>query len=281
MKLTLQSTRTLNNGVEIPILGFGTYRAKRGGETVKAVKHALEVGYRHIDTAAIYGNEEDVGQAIRESGVPREDIFVTSKLWNTDHGADRAAQAFETSLKKLQLDYLDLYLIHWPVEEFRLETWKVLEDLYKEGRVRAIGVSNYMTWHLEELLKEATVIPQANQVEFSLYLNQQTLLSFCTSDNIAVEAYSPLTKGRKLNDPPLLEIAKKYNKSPAQILLRWGIQQGLIVLAKSVNPERIAQNAEIFDFEISPKDMTVLDSFNQDLRTGWDPSTQKLWRDSR
>ncbi len=279
--MSLDTRITLNNGIEIPIFGLGTYRAKSGGETERAVLSALDAGYRHIDTAAIYGNEEDVGRAIEKSDVPREEIFITTKLWNRDHGYENALNAFEKSLKRLNLDYVDLYLIHWPVEELRLETWKALEKIYKDGKARAIGVSNYMQWHLDELLPVAETIPAVNQVEFSPYLYQKNLQQYCEERGIKIEAYSPLTKGKKLNDPKLVEIAQRYGKTPAQILLRWCVQKGTIVLAKSSRKERIVENASIFDFEIKPKDMELLDQFNEGLRTGWDPSTQKLWKDSR
>lgn len=280
-ELDLTTRIKLNNGTEIPIFGLGTYRAKAGEETEKAVLTALEVGYRHIDTAAIYGNEEDVGRALAKSEVPREEIFVTTKLWNRDHGYESTLAAFERSLNKLGLEYVDLYLIHWPVEDLRLETWKAMEKIYREGKARAIGVSNYMQWHLEELLPVAEVVPAVNQVEFSPYLYQKELQKFCEDRGIKIEAYSPLTKGRKLGDARLVEIAEKYGKTPAQILLRWCIQKGTIILAKSSKPERIQENASIFDFEISQEDMNLLDQFDEGLRTGWDPSTQKLWKDSR
>ncbi len=279
--ISLDTCITLNNGVKIPIFGLGTYKAKSGGETERAVLSALEVGYRHIDTAAIYGNEEDVGKALHKSEVPREEIFVTTKLWNRDHGYESALNAFEKSLKRLKLDYVDLYLIHWPVEELRLETWKALEKIYKEGKARAIGVSNYMQWHLDELLPVAEFVPAVNQIEFSPYLYQKDLQQFCEERGIKIEAYSPLTKGKKLDDPRLKQIAQKYNKTTAQILLRWAVQKGTIVLAKSSKYERILENASIFDFEISQQDMKTLDQFDEGLRTGWDPSTQKLWKDSR
>ncbi|RMG21807.1 MAG: aldo/keto reductase [Methanobacteriota archaeon] len=279
--ISLDTCITLNNGVKIPIFGLGTYKAKSGGETERAVLSALEVGYHHIDTAAIYGNEEDVGKALHKSEVPREEIFVTTKLWNRDHGYESALNAFEKSLKRLKLDYVDLYLIHWPVEELRLETWKALEKIYKEGKARAIGVSNYMQWHLDELLPVAEFVPAVNQIEFSPYLYQKDLQQFCEERGIKIEAYSPLTKGKKLDDPRLKQIAQKYNKTTAQILLRWAVQKGTIVLAKSSKYERILENASIFDFEISQQDMKTLDQFDEGLRTGWDPSTQKLWKDSR
>ncbi len=263
----------LNNGVEMPIFGLGTFQSRSGKETQKAVLCALEAGYRLIDTAAMYGNEEDVGEALRKSGIPREEIFITTKLWNTDHGYDKALAAFETSRKKLGLSYVDLYLIHWPVEGLRTESWRALETLLEEGKCWAIGVSNYMTHHLEELLNNSSTVPAVNQVEFSPYLYQEDLLEFCRAHDIQLEAYSPLTKGHKLKDQKLVAIASKYSKSPAQILIRWALQKEVVVIPKSSRKDRILENADVFDFTISPEDMKVLDSFNEDLRTSWDPST--------
>ena len=263
----------LNNGVEMPIFGLGTYQSLSGKETQAAVLCALEAGYRLIDTAAMYGNEEDVGEAVRKSGIPREKVCITTKLWNSDHGYDKALAAFETSRKKLGLSYIDLYLIHWPVEGLRNESWKAFETLLKERKCRAIGVSNYMIRHLEELLSNSSTIPAVNQVEFSPYLYQKDLLEFCRNHDIQLEAYSPLTKGYKLNDPKLVDVASKYSKSPAQILVRWALQKEVVVIPKSSRKERIYENSDVFDFTISPEDMRVLDSFNEDLRTSWDPST--------
>jgi diketogulonate reductase-like aldo/keto reductase len=272
-KLRIDTKVKLNNGVEMPIFGLGTYQTESGKEAGEAVLHALEIGYRHIDTAAMYGNEEDVGDAIKESGIPREEIFVTTKLWNSDHGYDKALAAFEESQEKLGLDYVDLYLIHWPVEDLRKESWRALEKLLKEGRCRAVGVSNYMTWHLEELLEGSSTVPAVNQVEFSPYLYLRDLHDFCRSHDIRLESYSPLTKGHQLNDPKLAEVARKYSKSPAQILIRWALQKGVVVIPKSSRKERIKENAEVFDFTISDQDMEILDSFDRGLRTSWDPST--------
>jgi len=266
-------TRTkLNNGIEIPIFGLGTFQTRSGKETRDAVLYALQSGYRLIDTAAAYGNEEDVGEAARKSGIPREEIFITTKLWNTDHGYERALAAFERSLKKLGLSYVDLYLIHWPEGGLRNETWKALEKLLKDSKCRAIGVSNYTIRHLNELLKNSSTVPAVNQVEFHPYLYQKELLKFCNSNKIQLEAYSPLTKGRKLNDPELLKIARKYSKTSAQILIRWVLQKGVVAIPKSSRKERIEENARVFDFEISDEDMKALDSFNQDYRTSWDPT---------
>jgi diketogulonate reductase-like aldo/keto reductase len=272
-KLRIDTRVKLNNRIEMPVFGLGTYQTRSGEETRKAVGYALEVGYRHIDTAAMYGNEKDVGEAVRESGIPRQEIFVTTKLWNSDHGYQEALTAFEVSRKKLGLDFIDLYLIHWPVEGLRKDSWRALEELQKDGKCRAIGVSNYMTWHLDELLESSSVVPAVNQVEFSPYLYLRELLDYCHSHNILLESYSPLTKGYKLKDPKLAKIADKYSKTPAQILIRWALQKDVIVIPKSSKKERIKENAEVFDFAISEEDMHRLDSFDEDLHTSWDPST--------
>ena len=256
----------------MPVLGLGTFRTRNGKETREAVSWALEAGYRLIDTAAAYGNEEDVGEAVRKSGIPREEIFITTKLWNTDHGYDRALAAFEKSRQKLELDYVDLYLIHWPEGGLRNQTWKALEKLLKDGKCRAIGVSNYTIRHLQELLKNSPTVPAVNQVEFHPYLYQKELLEFCNSHKIQLEAYSPLTKGRKLNDPELLSLASKYSKTSAQILIRWVLQKGVVAIPKSSRKERIEENAKVFDFSISDQDMRILDSFSEDYRTSWDPT---------
>jgi diketogulonate reductase-like aldo/keto reductase len=270
--LSIDTKIKLNNGIEMPIFGLGTFQAGRGRETQDAILHALEIGYRLIDTAAFYDNEEDIGEALADSGIPREEFFVTTKLWNSDHGYDAALSAFEKSLKKLALSYIDLYLIHWPVQRLRNESWRALETLLDEGRCRAIGVSNYMIWHLEELFDNSSTIPAVNQVELSPYLYQKDLLEFCRSHDIQVQGYSPLTKGLQLNDPKLLDMAAKYSKSCAQILIRWALQRGVVTIPKSSSKERITENAEVFDFTISSEDMRLLDSFHQGLRTSWDPS---------
>lgn len=269
--LNLSSTIELNNGVKIPILAYGTFRINAGFATRDAVLSALQAGLRHIDTGSIYENEVNVGEAIEKSGVPREDVFITAKLWNADQGFDNALKAFETSLDKFKTDYIDLYLIHWPVRGKRMDSWKALEQLYHEKKCRAIGVSNYTIKHLEELLSECTVMPTVNQVEFSPYTYQKELLDYCNTKNIQIAAYSPLTKSVKLNDERLVAIAERYSKSTAQLLIRWGIQKGLVVVFKSSKKPRIFENPKVFDFEISPEDMATLDSFDENLRTGWDP----------
>lgn len=254
----------------MPYLGLGVYKTL-GEETKRAIHWALERGYRLIDTAAMYGNEKEVGEAIRESFLPREEIFITTKLWNDDHGYEKALKAFEESLERLKCEYIDLYLIHFPVEGIRNETWKALEKIYQEGLCRAIGVSNYTIKHLEELLEFCNVLPAVNQVEFSPYLFQKELLAFCKSQKIQLEAYSPLTRGKKLNDLKLVEIAEKYHKTPAQILIRWALQHEIVVIPKSSHKERIYENADVFDFNISLEDMKLLDSFNENFRVCWNP----------
>jgi diketogulonate reductase-like aldo/keto reductase len=271
-EVAINSRVALNNGVQMPVFGLGTYQMRSGKETRDAVLYALKIGYRLIDTAAMYGNEKEVGEAVRASGIPREEIFVTTKLWNSDHGYDRALAGFEESRKKLGLDYVDLYLIHWPVERLRRESWRALETLLAEGKCRAIGVSNYMTWHLDELLESSSTVPAVDQVEFSPYLHLSDLLEYCRSHPIQLESYSPLTKGHMLMDPKLRELAAGYSKSPAQILIRWALQKEVVVIPKSSRKERIKENSEVFDFAISEQDMKLLDSFDRDLRTSWDPS---------
>ena len=271
-KINLSTKVRLNNGVEMPILGLGTWQLNNGKETEEAVLCALKTGYRLIDTAHIYGNEESVGRAIKKSGVPREEIFITTKLWNSDHGYKAAIAACEISLQRLGLSYVDLYLIHWPVTSLRNETWKAMETLLEEGKCRAIGVSNYTIQHLEELLNGSPIIPAVNQVEFNPYLYQRDLLEFCCSCRIQLEAYSPLTKKLKLNEPELVLIARKYYKSTAQILIRWVLQRGLVAIPKSSREENIRDNTDVFDFTISPEDMRSLDSLSEGLRIGWDPS---------
>ena len=270
----MNTSITLNNGVEIPSIGLGVYQSLAGSETVNAIHWALEAGYRHIDTAKIYRNEDSVGKAIRSASVRRQEIFVTTKLWNSDHGFDNALRAIDESLAKLQLDYVDLYLVHFPVFGPRLETWKAMERILEEKKARAIGVSNYMPLHMKELLAHCNVPPAVNQIELSPYIyeHRAETLKICRQENILLQAYSPLTKARKLADPKLVVIAEKYKKTSAQVLIRWALQEGFIVLPKSTNKERIAQNIDVFDFEISGEDMTTLNGFNEKLVTGWDPT---------
>lgn len=268
---------TLNNGVTMPQLGLGVWQAKDGAEVERAVTTAINSGYRLIDTAAVYGNEEGVGRAIASSSVAREELFITTKLWNADQGYDNTIKAFEKSLKRLGLDYVDLYLIHWPVpaQDKYIDTWRALEKLYADGKVRSIGVSNFTVEYLERLLDETTIVPVVNQIELHPRLTQERLRAFCAHNDIAIESYSPLggTGGDLLDDPILKTLAEKYHKSPAQIVLRWHIQHKFVVIPKSVTPERIQQNIDIFDFELSDEDMTMIDHLNTDTRIGSDPET--------
>ena len=270
--MDLKSTITLNDGVQIPGLGLGTFRSSPGRETIEAVEYALDLGYRHIDTAAMYGNEEEVGKAVRNSNIARKDVFVTTKVWNDDHGYDETLKAFDESYRKLDIDYVDLYLIHWPLPGKRIETWKALEKLKEEGLVRSIGISNYTIKHTEEVLNESGVKPSVNQFELHPYLYQKELIDYLWKNDIHVEAYCPLTRARKLDDPKLAAIAEKYNKTSAQILIKWSLQRGFVVIPKSVHKSRIKENADVFDFEISDEDMTKIDNFHEDYRVTWDPS---------
>lgn len=274
--MDLSTTISLNNGVAIPRLGLGVYRSPNGAETVETVRHALQHGYRLVDTARIYHNEGDVGAGLRASGIPRDQVFVTTKLWESDQGYDSSIAAYKESLRLMGLDYVDLFLIHWPLPGRRRYSWMGLETLLEEGRVRAIGVSNYLVHHLEELFSHARYLPAVNQIELSPYNYQQRrdTLELCAAQGIAVEAYSPLTKGRKLGDPRLAEIAARYGRTPAQVLIRWALQKETVVLVKSNRPERIRENAAVFDFTLSAGDVALLDTFNENLATGWDPTNE-------
>lgn len=265
-------TIQLNNGVSIPQLGLGVFRSGAGASTINAVQWALDAGWRHIDTAAIYGNEREVGHAIRESGVPREEIFVTTKLWNDDQGYQVALAAFERSLAKLGLETVDLYLLHWPVPGRRLDSWRALEELYHAGRVRAIGVSNFTIRHLDQLCARAEVIPAVNQVELHPFLQQPGLVAHCRALGIAVSAYSPLTKGRRLDHPRLREIAAQLGRSPAQILIRWSLEKGFITLPKSASQARILENGATLEWSLEAETIEALDALEENLRTAWDPS---------
>jgi len=271
----LQDTTTLNNGVKMPWFGIGVFKVEEGPELVHAVKFAIKHGYRSIDTAAIYGNEEGVGQGIdegiQEAGISREELFVTSKVWNADLGYEATLAAYETSLKKLGLDYLDLYLIHWPVAGKYKDAWRALETLYKEGRVKAIGVSNFQVHHLKDLMKDAEIKPMVNQVEYHPRLTQKEVQAFCQEHGIQMEAWSPLMQGQLLDHPILQEIANKHNKSIAQIILRWDLQNGVITIPKSTKEHRIVENSSIFDFELTKEDMERINGLNQNHRVGPDP----------
>lgn len=276
MITSLQDTTILHNGVKMPWFGLGVFKVQEGSEVIESVKAAINHGYISIDTAAIYQNEEGVGTGIRESDIPREKLFVTSKVWNTDQGYDTTLKAFDLSLQKLGLDYLDLYLIHWPGKDKYKETWKALEKLYKDGRVRAIGVSNFLIHHLQDLISEAEIIPMVNQVEYHPHLTQKELHAFCKQHQIQLEAWSPLKRGALLNEPLLTEVAAKYGKSVAQLILRWDLQNQVITIPKSIKPERIIENADIFDFEISADDMKKIDGLNIDDRSGSHPDQMEV-----
>lgn len=264
---SLNDTFHLNNGYEIPCVGFGTWQTPDGDTAVMAVSEAIKTGYRHIDTAACYGNEVSVGQGIKKSGIEREKLFVTSKVWNTERGYEKTIAAFETTLTDLGLDYLDLYLIHWPAsssqydnwEKINLETWKALTELYKAGKIKSIGVSNFMPHHLEALMK-TEVPPMVNQIEYHPGLNQEETVDYCKKHGILVEAWSPLGTGRMLNNETLKFIAGKYGKSVAQLCIRWCLQNGVLPLPKSVTPARIVENADVFDFDITAEDMSDINA---------------------
>ncbi|MGD6844174.1 aldo/keto reductase [Bacillus infantis] len=271
MPKSLQDTTKLHNGVEMPWFGLGVFKVQEGTEVIDSVKAAIKNGYKSIDTAAIYGNEDGVGQAIKESGVPREKLFITTKVWNSEQGYDSTLAAFDESLSKLGLDYVDLYLIHWPVKGKYKDTWRALEKLYKDGRVRAIGVSNFHVHHLEDLLETAEIVPMVNQVEYHPHLAQLELREFCKQKGIQLEAWSPLKQGQLLDEPVITEIAEKHKKSPAQIILRWDLQNEVVTIPKSVKEHRIIENADIFDFELSSEDMEKIDALNKNERVGADP----------
>lgn len=255
----------------MPWLGLGVFRAEDGKEVENAVITALQNGYRSIDTAAVYQNEKGVGEGIKNSGVPRDKIFLTSKVWNSDQGYKTTLKAFEESLNRLQTDYLDLYLIHWPKGKLSVETWKAMEELYGKGAIRAIGVSNFLVHHLKEFLPECNLVPAVNQVEFHPGLIQPELLDYCQTKGIQTEAWSPIMKG-KVNDIPVLQaLAVKYGKTPVQVVLRWDIQKGVVAIPKSVNPERIVSNADIFDFELTDEDMAKIDRLDNNKRIGPHP----------
>ncbi len=266
------SSLPTNQSVSVPVLGLGVWKSKPK-ECYSSVLSALELGYRHIDTAAIYGNEEDVGKAIRDSKIPRKDIFLVTKLWNADQGYDSALRAIDRSLEKLGTNYVDMYLIHFPVSEKRKESWRALEKIKVEGKAKSVGVSNFMIPHLKELLSSSSLVPAMNQVEFHPFLNDSKLLQFCQEKGILLEAYSPLAHGQKLQDPRIGKLAASYGKTNAQILIRWSLQKGLVVIPKSVKSERIRENADVFDFQISDEDMKSMETWNEDFRTCWDPTS--------
>lgn len=266
----LQSKTVLNNGVEMPWFGLGVFKVEEGPELVEAVKSAIKAGYRSIDTAAIYGNEKAVGEGIRAgieaTGISREELFITSKVWNADQGYEETIAAYEESLKKLELDYLDLYLVHWPVEGKYKDTWRALETLYKEDRVRAIGVSNFQIHHLQDVMKDAEIKPMINQVEYHPRLTQKELQAFCKEQGIQMEAWSPLMQGQLLDNETLQAIAEKHGKTTAQVILRWDLQNGIITIPKSTKEHRIIANADVFNFELTKEDMETIDALNENHR---------------
>ncbi|HET9663262.1 MAG TPA: aldo/keto reductase [Burkholderiales bacterium] len=271
MDLACDSTIRLNDGAAMPRLGLGVYQIG-SGSCRRAVEHALKIGYRHIDTASFYGNEAEVGRAVRESALPREQVFVTTKLWNSDQGHASAIKAGEKSLKLLGLDRIDLYLIHWPEPGKRHDSWRALIDLRKRGLVRSIGVSNYTVEHLRELMATSDVVPAVNQVEFNPFLYQRALLDFCTANGIALVAYCPLARAQRLGDPRLKQIATRHGKTAAQVMIRWALQHGLGAIPKSSRSQRIEENAAVFDFALDDDDMARLDALDEGYRTCWDPS---------
>lgn len=275
----IKETFKLRNDVQIPSIGFGTWQTPSGETAVAAVKCALESGYTHIDTAAAYNNEKSVGQAIAESGIERNKLFVTSKLWNSSRGYDKTLRAFDKSLKDLSLEYLDLYLIHWPAakgadwQKVNNETWRAMEELYKTGKIKAIGVSNFLPHHLQPLIDSAEIFPAVNQIEYHPGQMQQETVQFCRDKDIIIEAWSPLGTGKMLTNPQLMEIAKHYQKSVAQLCIRWCLQNDVLPLPKSVTPERIIENREVFDFEISDEDMKTINEMPYIGGSGLNPDT--------
>lgn len=269
----------LHNGVKIPCIGYGTWQMPDNEATVNNIKEAITCGYRHIDTASAYENEASVGKAVRESGAAREGLFITTKLWNSDHGYDNTLRAFEKSISRLQMEYVDLYLIHWPVpvhhkedyQDLNRETWRAFERLYNEGRVKAIGVSNFLIHHLQEIMQDCEIKPMVNQVELHPEYPQQELADFCKNSNILVEAWSPLMQGRIFQLPLLRELGQKYGQSVSQIAIRWILQKGIVPLPKASGIEHIRQNADVFGFELDKEDMLKIDALKGSGRMGSDP----------
>ena len=257
-----ENFKLLSNGVKMPSIGFGTYKSGNDEETAKIVKYALEIGYMQIDTASFYGNEVGIGNGIKESGISREDIFLVTKLWNDDHGYDKTIEAFNKSLERLQVKYIDLYLVHWP-NKLNSETWKAFEYLYRTGKVKAIGVCNFKIGHLEELKKTAEIMPMVNQIEIHPQSSKNDMLSYCEENNIQLVAWSPIMRGKLFSNKLMIDLSEKYKKTIAQIILRWHVQRGIIPIPKSSNEERIKENLSIFDFELSNDDMNTIDLLNE------------------
>jgi len=274
--LNISSRITLHDGNSMPLFGLGVWAAQSGKETYDAVFSALKTGYRHIDTAEMYGNEKDVGNAVIDSGLNRDEVFVTTKLWDSGLGYDHALKAFEVSLQKTNLDYVDLYLIHWPEKGSQLKIWRALERIKKEGRSRSIGVSNFAPRHLKELLVEGSAHPAVNQIELSPFLQQEHIYSFCQKENIHLTGYCPLSRGNRFDDPNLSRIAKEMKKSAAQVMIRWALQRGHTVIPKSVSPERIEENANVFDFNLNNEQMKILDGLEEGLRFCPDPAVTQI-----
>lgn len=263
----------LNNGIEMPSIGLGVFRLEDNKEAQRVVETALAVGYRHIDTAMYYQNEEAVGKAVKNSGIPREEIFITTKMWNDDQRSGKVKEAFEASLRRLGADYIDLYLIHWPVEGKYAETWKKFEEIYQAGKVKAIGVSNFKQHHLEILAKGSSITPAVNQIELHPYLIQQNDLDYCKRVGIQTEAWSPFAANQTglLDEVILKKISAKYSKTPAQVILRWDYQRGVVTIPKSANEKRMAENLNIFDFNLTDDEIKAINSLNKDARIGPDP----------
>ena len=271
MVTNINECTILHNGVKMPWFGLGVYKVEDGKEVIHSVHSAIEAGYRSIDTAALYQNEAGVGQAVKDSGISRDELFITTKVWNDRQGYESTLQAFEESRKKLGLDYLDLYLIHWPVKEKYLETWRALEKLYKDGYVRAIGVSNFQVHHLQDIHANFEMKPMVNQVEFHPRLTQREVLTFCRENSIQLEAWAPLMRGRLMDNPTIVKLAEKYGKKPSQIILRWDLDSEVVTIPKSIHAERIRENADIFDFQLEVSDIEEINALNKNERTGADP----------
>ncbi len=265
----------LAGGATIPRLGLGVFKAGAGAGTRRAVRWAFEVGYRHIDTASVYKNEREVGEAFRESGIPRDEVFLTTKLWREDYGYDQTMRAFDASLARLGVEAIDLYLLHWPRPDNRVETWRAVDALRRAGRCRATGVSNFTVEHLSQLVNETTVVPAVNQIELHPFLQQRELVEHCRRLGVVVEAWAPLTKGQRLDHEVLLAVAAETQRTVAQVLIRWSLERGFVVIPKSSNRERIRENAAVFDFSLSKQQMARIDALEENLRTapGWDPTT--------